>query len=599
MQIKKLLKRIFDYLLRPELDISTRITNIILVLGALALPFCIIISIFINTSIDGIIAEIILSLVALFLIWYLNSQKRAQFPIAMAMAGLNLIVFPMLFFETGGRTTGMIIWMFLGSVYSVFILKGTFRVLAYVFNIAAFAACIMVGHYWPDSIDRITEFDECLDVILAYAIVLLITGCVYRVQTSFYDKQKKALEAKDEELEKLNRELKNASQAKTNFLVNMSHEIRTPINAVLGMDEMIIRDALDPVILNYAKDIDIAGKQLLSVINDVLDLSKIEAGKFDLTYADYQILNVIFDCAKIEKAKALDKKLKLDFDVDPDIPKILFGDEARIRQVILNLISNAIKYTQRGSVKVTVGYEDEPDDTITLTVSVEDTGLGIEKDKIKYIFTDYVRIGENRNIEGTGLGLAISKQLIELMAGEIGVESEYGKGSRFYFKIPQKVIDREPSGEFSDDTDNHRSERKAHRQSFTAETANLLVVDDVLVNLNVVRLLLRETKIKIDLAESGTEALEYLKRKKYDIVLMDHIMPEMDGIETLRRIRRLDDSENKDVPVIALTANAISGADTMYVEAGFCDYLTKPVKVNELERSLIKYLPPEKVNITK
>lgn len=598
MRIKELVKRAANYLLRPELDITTRITNIILLLGTLALPPCIIVSIFIHTSIDGIIAEAILTFIAVFLLWYINSQKRDQFPIAMSMAGLNMVVFPMLFFKTGGRTTGMVIWMFLGSVYSVFILKGVYRILAYVCNILAFAACILFGYYHPEYVMRIPEFDECFDIILAYVIVLLITGCVFRIQTKVYDKQKKELEAKEAELEKLNLELQKASAAKSNFLANMSHEIRTPINAVLGMDEMIIRDALDPVILNYAKDIDVAGKQLLSVINDVLDLSKIEAGRFDLSLGEYQILNVLYDCAKIEMGKARDKKLDLIFDVDNDLPKIMYGDEDRIRQTIINFISNGIKYTQKGSVKVLVGYEDIDDENVILKVYVSDTGVGVPLEKQPYLFDNYVRIGEDKNIEGTGLGLAISKQLIELMEGEIGVDSTYGEGSTFYFKIPQRVIDRTPSGEFSTDSDKNRGERKVHRQTFTAETATLLAVDDVLVNLNVVRLLLRETKIKIDLAESGAEALEYLKKKKYDIVLMDHIMPEMDGLETLRRIRKLENSENKDVPIIALTANAIAGADSYYKDAGFCDYITKPIRVNELERSLINNLPKEKVNIT-
>lgn len=596
--MKALIKRAFKYFTRPELDIITQITNIILILGIIALIPCTIMSICINTAVDGIIAEIILFFVAVFLLWYMSSGKGDQFPVAMALIGLNAIVFPMLFFKTGGRTTGIIIWMFLGAAYSAFLLKSIYRILSYVVNIIVFVVCIYVQHFNQNRVSHISEFDECIDVIVAYGVVLLIIGLIFQIQTRLYNKQKKEIEQKEAKLIELNEKLKGASQAKSSFLANMSHEIRTPINAVLGMDEMIIRDALDPVILNYAKDIDMAGKQLLSLVNDVLDLAKMEDGKFDLEYSDYQIYSVLYDCAKIEKTKANDKKISLAFDVDKDIPRTLYGDENRIKQIILNLISNGIKYTPKGSVSVSVGYEDEPDETITLTISVTDTGLGIPEEKIEHIFSDYDQIGEAKAVDGIGLGLCISKQLVELMGGTIDVKSKYGEGSTFLVRIPQTVVDRDPSGDFSIENENNIVSRKAHRHSFTAENANLLVVDDVLVNLNVVRLLLRETKINIDLAESGAEALEYLSKKHYDIVLMDHVMPKMDGIETLQRIRKMEGSDNKDIPVIALTANTISGSESIYAAAGFCDYLTKPVKVNELERSLIEYLPADKVNIT-
>lgn len=596
--MKALFKRAYKYFTRPELDIITRITNLILILGIIALIPCTIMSIYLNTAVDGIIAEVILFFVAVFLLWYMSSGKSDQFPVAMALVGLNAIIFPMLFFKTGGRTTGIIIWMFLGAAYAAFLLKGIYRYLSYVVNIIVFVVCIYVQYFNQDRVLHISVFNECIDVIVAYSVVLLIIGLIFQIQTKLYNKQKKEIELKESELFELNKMLQDASSAKTKFITSISHEIRTPINAVLGMDEMIIRDALDPVILNYAKDIDVAGRQLLSLVNDVLDLSKIEAGKLDLECSDYHIFNVLYDCAKIEKVRANDKRITLSFDVDKDIPKTLYGDENRIRQVVLNLINNAIKSTPKGKVSVIVGYEDEPDGSITLKISVTDTGLGIQEDKLEYLFKEYEQTGENKNIEGTGLGLAISKQLVELMGGAIGVESKYGEGSTFYVRIPQTVVDRDPSGEFSTEDENNRIPRKAHRHSFTAEKANLLVVDDVLVNLNVVRLLLRETKINIDLAESGAEALKYLAKKHYDIVLMDHVMPEMDGIETLRRIRQMENSENRDIPVIALTANAISGLDSIYATAGFCDYLTKPVKVNELERSLIKYLPEDKVDIT-
>lgn len=591
------MKRIFAYFTREELHIGTRISNIVLLLGGIVIIPCIVLSVFLKTSTDGIVAEIILLFTIPFLLWYINSKRRGQFPIAMAMLCLNAIIFPMLFFACGGRTTGMLFWMLLGALFSAFLLTGWYKIAAYIINSIVIIVCLAYQYYCPEKIAFIESGEENLDIVAAYCAVMIIIGFAFNVQTKVYDKQKKLLEEKEAELERLNTELERVSRAKSDFLANMSHEIRTPINAVLGMDEMIIRDAIDPVVLNYAKDIDVAGKQLLSVINDILDFSKIEAGKLDVVPAEYSIANAVSDCIKIQQSRATDKKLEIKVDFDADIPKTLLGDENRVKQVLLNIISNAIKYTHKGYVKLIVGYEDEPDGDILLKCSVEDSGIGISDEKKPFVFSDYARLENNKNIEGTGLGLAISKKLVELMGGSIGFDSVYGTGSTFYFAIPQKVLDREPCGEFSLDNSKTHSGKKAYRQSFTAENANVLVVDDVLVNLNVVRLLLRDTKMKIDLAESGAEALEYLGRNHYDVVLMDHIMPDMDGVETLNRIRELD-SDNRNVPVIALTANALTGADTFYYDAGFCAYLTKPVKVNELEKSLLKHLPAELVDIT-
>jgi len=391
---------------------------------------------------------------------------------------------------------------------------------------------------------------------------------------------------------------KEANAAKSRFLSNMSHEIRTPINAVLGFDEMIIRESTTPSITEYAREIQNAGKTLLSLINDILDFSKIEAGKMEIIPVEYELSSVINDLANMINIRAKDKNLELIYNVDENIPHILVGDEMRIRQCALNIMTNAVKYTQQGTITVNIGYEKAGVNHINLTFRVTDTGQGIREEDLDKMFAAFERIdvAKNKTVEGTGLGMNIVKQLLDLMGSQLVVHSEYGVGSDFSFSIRQKVISWEPVGKFTQDYKESLSKLEIYEESFHAPSARILVVDDTRANLTVIKGLLKETGIKIDTVESGREALVKVTEKKYDVIFLDHRMPEMDGIETFHEMQKLENTYNRNTPVIALTANAISGAREEYYKEGFTDYLSKPVDSSRLEEMLLEYLPEEKVS---
>ncbi|MCQ2104988.1 MAG: ATP-binding protein [Fibrobacter sp.] len=394
----------------------------------------------------------------------------------------------------------------------------------------------------------------------------------------------------------------NASQAKSQFLANMSHEIRTPINGILGMDTMLLKECKDPTLREYANNIRSAGHTLLSLINDILDISKIESGKMEIVPVEYSLFSVLNDCYNMVASRAKDKSLDFVVKVDENIPSELYGDEVRVRQIINNLLSNAVKYTSRGSITLNVRYEKttpsnplaaEEVSSINLIVSVEDTGIGIREEDKGKLFMTFQRLEEkrNRNIEGTGLGLNLTKHLVDLMNGVIRVESIYGKGSSFTVCIPQVVKKHTPMGDFNAKYKVYTEASEIVRDKFRASDANILVVDDVPMNLRVMRGLLKDTEIQIDEANNGMEALERIKRKHYDVIFLDHMMPVMDGIETLEVMKTLVGNPNEKTPVIMLTANAITGVREGYIKAGFTDYLSKPVREDDLLVMLKKYLP--------
>lgn len=391
-------------------------------------------------------------------------------------------------------------------------------------------------------------------------------------------------------------ELRKANAAKDHFLTSMSHEIRTPINSVLGMNEMILRKSSEADILRYATDIDRSGRLLLSLINDILDFSKLESGKFDLLEGNYELSSTIHDLYVVVAQKAKEKNIRFDVKVNPDIPSGLYGDEIRIKQIVINLLNNAIKYTDDGFVCWECDYEKNGEDNIRLVISVRDSGRGMKNHDMDVLFQDFTRLDErkNRNIEGTGLGLSIVKSLLEIMGGEVEVESVYGVGSRFTVFIPQIISDATPIGDYEQRIGSINSDKNEYRQSFIAPTAKILAVDDVDMNLVVIKELLADTKIQIDAVNSGREALAKCKTEKYDLLLLDHMMPEMDGIECLKRIRQ-ESNVNIETPAAVLTANAVAGMKEMYIEEGFNDYLSKPIEGVKLEKMIIKYIPQEKV----
>ncbi|MBQ4058803.1 MAG: response regulator [Lachnospiraceae bacterium] len=385
-----------------------------------------------------------------------------------------------------------------------------------------------------------------------------------------------------------------ANESKDMFLANMSHEIRTPINTVIGMNEMILRENKDESITEYANNIKQASKMLLSLINDVLDFSKIEAGKLQIIDGEYDVSALLKDVVSGMEGRLKEKHLQFQLNIDEMIPVSLYGDEIRIRQILNNLFSNAVKYTEQGSVSFSVKGE-RKGDICELQISVKDTGMGIRDEDLEHLFDSFKRLEmkKNRYIEGTGLGLCITKQLVEQMQGSIMVESEYGKGSCFTICIPQRVVNDAPLGENAKAWRKDLNFNQATQRRLYAPDAKVLVVDDNKMNLHVVKALLKNSGIQLDLVDGGMQCIASCKEKKYDLILMDHMMPEPDGVETLHLIREDEKNLNCDTEVIVLTANAIAGAEEEYRKAGFADYLSKPVDSAKLEEVLAKYLMNE------
>lgn len=389
------------------------------------------------------------------------------------------------------------------------------------------------------------------------------------------------------ELEKAKIEAENASKAKENFLANISHEIRTPLNVVLGMNEMLYNETDIKLIKEYSNNIDEAGKNLLNTINDVLDFSKIQSGKLDIVKSDYNLKETVTNITELLRKKFEAKGLLLNIDINNDIPQTLIGDKMRIEQILLNLMDNSLKYTAAGKIKVEVNAQKIDKDNVNVIISVKDTGCGISKNDIDNLFTSFKRLEEDKNrvFEGTGLGLAITKKLIDAMGGKIEVESEVGVGSKFTIIIPHEI---------STSKENIKEESKTEvintNEELDIPNINILAVDDNKTNLLVFKGLLKKTNAKIDTTLKGSEAIELFKSNNYDIVFLDHMMPEMDGIEVLKKIRELEKDKEKKTPVIVLTANAMEGSKEEYLAYGFNDYLSKPVNGAALKSTLKKYL---------
>lgn len=455
---------------------------------------------------------------------------------------------------------------------------------------ASCSVCVILTGIWRNIDGTDTDrYYVVQEVVISLGIIfvsLIVAGIVNSLIT---EQNHRLLDALRKE-KRSQQEAEAANMAKSSFLANMSHEIRTPINAILGMNEMILREEKDPAIRGYAGNIQASGNSLLSIVSDVLDISKIESGKLEIIPVDYEVNSLISDCCNMAAGRAKAKELELLVECADNVPMKLCGDETHIRQIIMNLLTNAVKYTEKGTVKLIVSGR-FTDGGFVLKVDVSDTGIGIAEENLPQLFTQFQRfdLQRNRNIEGTGLGLSIVKRLCDLMSGTITARSVLGSGSTFTVELPQKVVDSTPCGGVN--LNYSAGAEHEYHHSFEAPEAKILAVDDLPVNLLVIANLLKETRIKIDTAGSGRECLDKCSQQKYDLILMDHMMPEMDGVQTFEKLHGDKSLPNFETPVIMLTANALAGMREQYMDVGFADYVSKPVRGAKLEEAIRRNLP--------
>lgn len=561
---------------RDELDIQHKLLNLILSMVFVGGLVSLVITFFLHQGAEVTVSISFMVVVIGVALWLANREKKMPRVAAfIAVFSANMIAFPFMYFTSGGMYSAMPVWFVLGLTFSWLLLKGKICVFMYICNLVMAVTCMVVELLHPESVSLLEgERAVCMDLMQSIVIVTCIFGCIFKYQSYVYEKQK--------------RELLSANKAKSDFLANMSHEIRTPINVMLGYNELICKESAEQQTLENAEMVQSAGENLLSLVNDILDFTAIEQGRLKIKKEAYNIKEILQDVLLYAEYGAEEKGLKLQVSVEDTIPKVLSGDAVRMMQIMENLISNGIKYTKEGSVEVSVRWESEDEERGFLLFSVKDTGIGMKQEDVNKISESFLRFDNNRtrNIQGLGLGLTIVTRLLSHMEGTLAVESEIGIGSRFSVRIPQDVVEPEAIGALAL---GGRDALSSTEEILEAPDAKILVVDDNEMNLELMCGLLQGTKLQIDLARNGAEAIACVREKAYHLIFMDHMMPVLDGIAAMRLMRqeKLCDA----TPIVVLTANAVSGVNKEYLEEGFDAYLSKPVLQKDLLKVLKQFLP--------
>lgn len=528
----------------------------------------------------------------LLLIWGNKTRKYRMAGMVVAIVFCYIMI-PVIFFLSGGIRSGMLLYIVIGALI-IFLLMADNTIDVIVMETIYIIICclsISLTYFVPSLVTPIEqEVMLYVDVIIGFVVTtLLIVSTLWYNFHLYKIEQKKATDA---------------LKAKDEFLANMSHEVRTPLNAIIGISDIQLKnkDRLPEATADDIAKINASGIVLLQIINDILDISKIGSGTFNLSYSEYNIASLINDTVQMNQVRIGNKNIIFVVKVDPSIPTVLYGDELRIRQILNNFLSNAIKYTIEGKVEfeVTCEHGIEKGKSAKLIYKISDTGIGIKPEDVPALFDKYSKFDDvkNKHIEGTGLGLAITKELIDMMNGEVKVNSVYGEGSEFIFGFPQKIIDASPIGEKTANAlsnfkymDYQSTTEKRVYNSFAGKRA--LLVDDIDVNLYIAREMLLPYMLEIDCVESGQEAIDAIKNEKvkYDVIFMDHMMPGIDGLEATRIIREeIGTDYAKNIPIVALTANAVVGKKNMFLEEGFQDFLSKPMDLDALDEVVNRWL---------
>ncbi len=586
--MKKLFEKLVEVINGREYRLQERIFRMMIIMGCI-LAFVGIVECMILMDIKFVILPLLI-LLAVFSIEFVITFKYRRTDIAAMIIAfiIILVVFPEMFFLSGGLEGGASLWFALGIFYVFLMFSGKkllfFLALSLIVDVVTYGYC----YYHPEAVIPMDSMAAAyLDSLFAVLAVGFAGGAILKVQMRMFRIESAVAQKQQEELEEM-------SASKNRFFASMSHEIRTPINTIVGLNEMILRESKEAYIKEYAQSIQGASKMLLNLVNDILDLSQLEMKKMEIIPLEYKTKELFRGLIDMIQVRLKEKKLGFLVDIDENIPSVLFGDMKRVNQVILNILTNAAKYTEKGSVTLVAHGEFRDIDEIMLRIAVEDTGVGIRKEDMAHIFDFFRRVDDrmNHKVEGSGLGLAITKQLIDLMDGEILVDSIHTRGSNFTILLPQKVVDRTPIGrvDFLARCGEHAG---GYCQSFEAPEARILIVDDNAMNSFVESKLLEATKVQIDIVASGAQCLEMTKRKYYHVILMDYMMPDLDGVETLRKLRRQENGLCRDSAVIVLSASSEAERGRSYTEEGFDGYLEKPIQGKVMEETLLRFLPED------
>ena len=566
----------------PELPLRSRLFQL---LSMIALAEFLIVSAYtILTGGDAVHVFVMLIGTALFAATVAYTFRSGRMRFGSTVSGLlYFFLYPLTFFSSGGMYGGAPPVFAFALVYVFLATEKWERVLALAVCIAGGALCYLASYLHPDLLTEHTVPMEHAESFLSILLATLLLCTLFAFVTEVYREENRIVQRQKKEIEELNRSQKR-------FFSSMSHEIRTPVNAIIGFNEMTLREELSDEVRENAQNIEAASKLLLHSVNEILDMSRLETGSMEILDIDYHTTSMLSDLVSMVWLQAQVKGLDFRLTADPALPRVLRGDEVRIKQILLNVLNNAVKYTKAGSVTLSIGSRTE-NGVFLMRYDVTDTGIGIREENIPYLFTAFQRVDAQKThaIEGTGLGLTIVKQLLDMMDGSVRVTSEYGKGSSFRIELPQQIVDPSPIGQL--DTKTRTQSAAAHTSAFTAPSLRILAVDDTPMNLMVVKKLLRETGAAVDTAASGAEALVKTAETQYHVILMDHQMPEMDGIECLHKIREQADGRCRSSRIVCLTANVGADMESLYRQEGFDGYLVKPIRGATLENELARLFP--------
>lgn len=580
--------------------------NVMVVVAVLGGVFSIIMAIASLLPVQPVPIFIVAILIAALPFYLANYKGRLGVASNFMVIVSCFFLFPGIFFSQGGIESGMSSWFALGILFIFLLLDGVNFVVMLSLDAIVIIGCYWLSYKYSQLVHgQMLRASFFLDVVQSIFVTTVAVGLIVKVQAWMQKQQDSIVEEKNKLLVEVTQKAKHAQReaeianhSKSNFLANMSHEIRTPINTVLGMDEMILRETREDNTRSLAQDIRTSTESLLEIVNEILDFSRIESGKMELMADDYELCDVLHDTVTVFGLRAKEKGLYLHIHVDEKLPAMYRGDSLRLRQIINNIMSNAIKYTGEGGINFSVtGHQEE--DSEVLHFEIEDTGAGIREEDLHRLFEAFERIDEktNRNIEGTGLGMAITANLLHMMDSNLQVRSVYGQGSTFYFDLKQRVKDWTPIGHFQIKDKKNADNSKEQHFTFLAPNVHVLLVDDNAMNRKVFCKLLKHTQIQIDEVDNGFTCLEMVKKRHYDIIFLDHMMPELDGVETFSYMLSMQENRCKDTPVIVLTANAIIGAKEQYMQIGFTDYLSKPIDSHRLENLIVEQLALHNIHV--